>query len=212
MLEILSRPLPKKQIGRLLVVDLVVILVLLALPVRTSWNGYQEARAALKEQERLKGDYALRLGQARRAVHEQPIVLGEIRAAMALLTEGERYLRPPSDAARILEETRDLILGRGLTLVNLSQQDPRRQDEFHEQQIVVSVQGNFRDLLRLMHALQHQETFLIIDRINLRVAEPDERRPVLSLEASLRTILVEEITSFSQITRMLGDSTLTGGT
>lgn len=207
MLEILSRPLLKKQISKLLIVDLGVVLVLLAFPVRTSWDGYQQARDDLRDQELLQGDYLMRLRLAQQAVSGQPVVLGEIRAAMALLTEGERRLRPPSDAALILEEIRDLILNRGLELTTVTQQDPRRQAEFEEQQISIAVQGIFTELLRFIHALRHQETFMIVDRMILRVTEPDARRPTLILESSLRTVLVENITPFSEIAGMLGDTT-----
>ncbi len=209
MIEILSRPMPKKQIGRLLMVDLVVILVLLVLPVRTSWSSYVRARNAFKEQVTVQGEYAMRLGQARQAVKQQPVVLGEIRGAMALLTEGEQRLRPPSDAATILEEIRDLVLGRGVTLLNLTQQEPRIEASYQVQQIVLSVQGTFNELLRLMHAIRHQETFLITDRMSLQTAVPDDRNPRLTLDANIRTVLVENLITFSEISRMLGDSTLT---
>ena len=211
MIEILSRPLPKKQIGRLLMVNLVVILILLAVPVRTSWNGYKRARDAFKEQVTVQGGYALRLGQARLAVTQQPVLLGEIRGAMALLTEGDQRLRPPSDAATILEEIRDLILGRSVDLLSLSQQEPGIESGYQIQQIVLTVQGTFNELLRLMHAIRHQETFLITDRMSLQIAVPDGRNPRLTLDANISTILVENLTPFSEITRMLGDSTLTAG-
>jgi len=208
MLEVLSRPLPKQQIGRLLIVDLCVILVLLLLPVRTSWNGYREARSRLREQETLEEDYSNRLVQAERAVRQQPILLGEIRAAMALLSEGKRRLRPPADAATILEELRDLILGQRLDLLDISQPDSRRQTGFEERLMVISVQGSFNELVQFLHALRHRETYMVVDRMILQVAEPDDRRPVLTMEASLRTVLVEDITPFSQITSILADSTV----
>lgn len=209
MLEVLSRPLPKQQIGRLLIVDLCVILVLLLLPVRTSWNGYREARTKLRQQEMLKEDYTSRLGRAQQAVQQEPILLGEIRAAMALLSEGKRRLRPPADAATILEELRDLILGRRLDLLNISQPDSREQTGFEERLMVISVQGSFSELVQFLHALRHRETYMVVDRMILQVAEPDDRRPVLTMEASLRTILVEDITPFSQIMSILADSTVT---
>jgi hypothetical protein len=210
MIEILSRPLPKRQISRLLMVDLAVVLVLLALPVRTSWNSYQSARADLREQQRLQGEYAMRLSQAQRAVSDQPIIMGEIRASLALLSGEERRLRPPSDAATILEEIRDLILSRRLNLMSLTQQDPRRQSGFEEQQIVIVVQGSFIELMRLMHALRHQETFMITDRMILSVAEEDNRNPVLTMEANLRTVLVENVTPFRELAAIVGDTTEVG--
>ena len=209
MIEILSRPMPKKQIGRLLMVDLIVILVLLVLPGRTSWNSYIGARDAYNEQVTIQSGYASRLIQARQAVTQQPILLGEIRGTMALLTEEEQRLRPPSDAATILEEIRDLVLGRGVNLVNLTQLEPRIESSYQVQQIVLRVEGTFNELLRLMHAIRHQETFLITDRVTLQIAVPDDRNPQLTLEANISTILVENLTPFSEISRMLGDSTLT---
>ena len=209
MIEILSHPMPKKQISRLLMVDLIVILVLLALPVRTSWSSYIGARNAYDEQVTIQGEYAMRLGQARQAVRQQPVLLGEIRGAMALLAEGEQHLRPPTDAATILEEIRDLVLGRGVNLVNLTQQEPRIESSYQVQQIMLIVEGTFNELLRLMHAIRHQETFLITNKVILQIAEFDDRNPQLTLEANISTILVEDMTPFSEISRMLGDSTLT---
>ena len=209
MIEILSHPMLKKQISRLLMVDLIVILVLLVFPGRTSWSNYIKAKNAYKEQVTIQGEFAMRLGQARQAVRLQPILLGEIRGAMALLTEGEQSLRPPSDAATILEEIRDLVLSRGVNLLNLTQQEPRIEASYKVQQIVLSVQGTFNELLRLMHAIRHQETFLITNRMILEISEPDDRNPQLTLLANISTILVENLTPFSEISRMLGDSTLT---
>ncbi len=200
---------PKKQISRLLMVDLIVILVLLVLPVRTSWSSYIGAKNAYDEQVTIQGEYVTRLGQARQAVRQQPVLLGEIRGAMALLAEGEQHLRPSSDAATILEEIRDLVLGRGVNLVNLTQQEPRIESSYQVQQIVLIVEGTFNELLRLMHAIRHQETFLITNRVILQIAEFDDRNPQLTLEANISTILVEDMTPFSEISRMLGDSTLT---
>ncbi len=211
MIEILSRPLPKKQITKLLLVDLFVILVLMVFPGRNSWNSYVRARNALNEQVTIQGEYAMRLRQARQAVSQQPILLGEIRGDMALLTEEEQRLRPPSDAATILEEIRDLVLGRGVNLLNLNQLEPRIEASYQVQQIALSVQGTYNELLQLMHTIRHQKTFLITDRMSLEIAVPDDRNPQLTLEANISTILVEDLTPFSEISRMLGDSTLTAG-
>ena len=200
---------PKKQISRLLMVDLVVILFLLAVPGRSSWNSYNRARKAYEEQVTIQGDYARRLGQARQAVIQQPVLLGEIRGAMALLSEGEQSLRQISDAATILEEIRDMVLGRGVNLLNLTQQEPEIESGYQVQKILLTVQGTFNELLRLMHAIRHQETFLITDSMTLQITEPADRNPQLTLVANISTILVESLTSFSELSRMLGDSTLT---
>ncbi len=211
MIEILSRPMPKKQIIKLLLVDLIVIMVLLVFPVRNSWNSYSSARNAYKEQVTIQGEYAMRLGQANNAVRLQPVLLGEIRGNMALLTEEEQRLRPPSDAATILEEIRDLVLGRGVTLLNLNQVEPRIEVGYQVQQIVLSVQGTYNELLRLMHTIRHQKTFLITDRMSLEIAVPDNRNPQLTLEANINTILVDNLTPFSEISRMLDDLIQTEG-
>lgn len=211
MVEILSRPMLKKQISKLLLVDMIVILVLLLIPGRNSWNSYSRARNAYNEQVTIQREFTMRLRHASDAVRQQPVILGEIRGDMALLTEQEQRLRPHSDAATILEEIRDLVLGRGVDLLNLNQLEPRIDAGYQVQQIALSVQGTYNELLQLMYTIRHQKTFLITDRMSLEIAEPDDRYPQLTLEANINTILVKDLIPFSEISRMLGDSTLTAG-
>jgi len=144
----LSRPLPKRQISRLLLVDAVVILVLLAIPVRTGWKGYQTTRDQLVAQENRRNSVVAQLGDARRAEREQPILLGKIRANIDLLTETTRRLRPPSQSPAIMEEIRDFARRTGLERVNVQPRPVNEFEGFYRQPLILTASGSFTEIVR----------------------------------------------------------------
>lgn len=207
MFGTLSRPLPKKQISRLLLVDAAVILVLLLIPVRSGWNSYRNARNLLKAQVELRDSFVLRLGAAISAERNKPILLGEIRAATAVLSEGAQRLRAPAEISAILEDLRDLARGAGLSRIGINPGEIMRQTGFQDQGMILTAYGRYRNLLRFLHGLRNHRTFLIVEGLGLRVDEEHSSRPVLRLELNLRTFLVEDIMPLNQIVEMVADTT-----
>lgn len=191
MLGTLSRPLPKRQIGRLLMVDAAVIVVLLAVPVRRGWNDYAEAKRLLGDQVTARFEYMNRLGKAKLAETERPVRLGEIRGALDILAGEGRHLG--SEGPAILEELHTLSSERGLTQIVLDRLPPSIEEGYQIEGYVLNIQGRFERLLRFLHDLRNLKTYFIVERFNVRIAEEHDRNPTLVLELTLRTIVVEEL-------------------
>lgn len=205
MLGTLSRPLPKKQISRLLMVDAAVILVLLAVPVRRGWNGYTEAKRLLEIQTLAKLQYTTRLGEARQAETQRPVKLGEIRGALDILSGEGRHLG--SEGPAILEELHTASNARGIEEIALDRLPPAVQEGYVIEGYILNIQGRFERLLRFLHDLRNLDTYFVLERFNLRVAEEHSTNPTLALEMTLRTIVVEEMLPLDTITEMAIDTT-----
>jgi Tfp pilus assembly protein PilO len=203
----LSRPLPKKQISRLLLVDAAVIIVLLAMPVRMGWKGYQTSRDQLHAQEERRDHFMAQVGLAERAERQQPVLLGEIRADIDLLTETTRRLRPPVQSPAIMEEIRDFARQSGLERVSVQPRPMQTFEGFYRQPLFLTGYGSYSEILRVIHALRNRDTFLITETLTIRIEEADERNPVLRMELILHTLLAEELMPMSEITRVLADTT-----
>ena len=218
MFGTLSRPLPRKQISRLLLVDLAVIVVLVAFPVRSGWIEYRRAKDALTAQEEIAEGWKLEIIEARNAERERPLMIGEIRAAAALLSRSSQSLRSLGDVAAILEEVRDLAGRMNLDGITITPRDLNPQTGFQFYEMTVAVTGTFSEHLRFIHALQNQESLYIFSTMTLRVQTADARRPQLRMELGLRTVLVEDLIPLSEINRRVtelatgiaADSTATG--
>jgi hypothetical protein len=122
VIRTLSRPLPKKQISRLLIVDLVVIVILVAVPINSNYREYRLARTSLETQQQryTRSNLAVRL--ARVSEQRIPGTLGEIRAARDILAAHTRRLRHVAESAAIQEQVRDLVGRRQLNFVSLRAQ------------------------------------------------------------------------------------------
>jgi hypothetical protein len=205
MFGTLTRPLPKKQVSRLLYVDLAVILVLLIFPVRSAWSDYRSAKAALEEQESYADRWELDILTARRAERDRPVMIGEIRAAADQLARSNRSLRSPGDVAAILEEVRDLARRMNLENISINPRDPVPQDGFQYHEMTVSVTGTFSEHLRFINALRNQASLYIYSSLTLRVETADARRPQLRMELGLRSVLVEDLMPLAEINRLVNE-------
>jgi len=203
----LSRPLPKKQISRLLLVDAAVIIVLLAMPVRMGWKGYQTSRDQLQAQIVRRDRFMAQVGAAEQAERQQPVLLGEIRADIDLLSGATRRLRPPVQSPAIMEEIRDFARQSGLERVSVQPRPLQTFEGFYRQPLFLTGYGSYAEIIRVIHALRNRDTFLITETLNIRVEEADERNPVLRMELTLHTLLAEELMPMSEIIRTLADTT-----
>jgi len=208
MFETLSRPLPKKQISRLLFVDLAVILVLIVFPVRSGWTSYNNAKAALLEQEGYQGRYAFDLAQALQAGKDRPLVVGEIRAASTMLSEGSQSLRSPGEVASILEEVRDLARRMSLDGVSVTPRNLDPQTGFQLHEMIISAIGTYREHLNFVHALRNHTSLFMISTLTLRVETEDPRAPQLRMELGLRTVLVEDLIPLEEINRIVAEQSV----
>ncbi len=216
MFGTLSRPLPRKQISRLLFIDLAVIVVLVVFPVRSGWIEYRNAKMALTEQEEIAEGWEMEILMAARAERDRPLLIGEIRAASAQFSRSSQSIRSQSAVAAILEEVRDLARRMNLDGVAITPRglDPQTGFQFHE--MTVAVTGTFSEHLRFIHALQNQASLYIVFSMVLRVQTVDSRSPQLRMELGLRTVLVEDLIPLSEINRLVtelaADSTATDST
>jgi hypothetical protein len=207
MLETLNRPLPKRQIGRLMLVDLGVVLVLLLFPIRTSWKQFGEASRGRRDKQQQQLEYTLRLSQAVQAERLQPTLAGEIRSAVEVLEMNTRRLEQPEDSALIQEDLRRLVEARGLAMIGLSPREPVEGPGYQVRVFNLRTEGSFARHLRLIHDLRSSNVFLAFDRLNLVIANPETRPPGLRMEVELRTVLVPPSLSRQQIAAMLADTT-----
>lgn len=205
MFETLTRPLPKKQISRLLFVDLAVILVLIVFPVRSGWSSYNNAKAALLEQQSYEAQYLRQFGAAMRAQNNRPLALGEIRAASSMLSEGVQSLRSPGEVAAILEEVRDLARRMNLDGVTVAPRNLDPQTGFQLHEMIVSSVGTFKEHLEFIHALRNQTSLFMVSRLTLRVETEHPRTPQLRMELGLRTVLVEDLIPMEEINRIVAE-------
>ena len=202
MFETLTRPLPKKQISRLLFVDLAVILVLIVFPVRSGWSSYSDAKAALLEQKSYEARYLGEFDAAMQAQRNRPLAVGEIRAASSMLSEGSHSLRSPGEVAAILEEIRDLARRMNLDGVTVAPRNLDTQTGFQLHEMVVTSVGTFREHLEFIHTLQNQTSLFMVSRLILRVETEHPRTPQLRMELGLRTVLVEDLIPLEEINRI----------
>jgi len=205
MFETLARPLPKKQISRLLSVDLAVILVLIIFPVRSGWTSYTNAKEALLEQEGMQDQYAFDLAGAMQAGKDRPLVVGEIRAASTMLSEGSQSLRSPGEVASILEEVRDLARRMSLDGVSVTPRDLNPQIGFQLHLMNISAVGTYKEHLNFIHALRNHTSLFMISTLTLRIDTEDPRTPQLRMDLGLRTVLVEDLIPLSEINRIVAE-------
>ncbi len=205
MFETLARPLPKKQISRLLFIDLAVILVLIVFPVRSGWIAWTNAKVALLEQEVLQGGYAFDLAQATQAGRNRPLIVGEIRAASTMLSEGSQSLRSPGEVASILEEVRDLARRMSLDGVTVAPRNLNPQTGFQLHEMVISAVGTYKEHLSFIHALRNHTSLFMISGLTLRIETEDPRTPQLRMELGLRTVLVEDLIPLEEINRIVAE-------
>jgi Tfp pilus assembly protein PilO len=206
MLDTLNRPLPKRQISRLLLVDLAVVVVLLVLPIRTSWRQHTEARQGHQDQQTRQTQLTLRIGQARQAEREEPILIGEVRSAAEVLLMNSRRLRQPGESAIIQEDLRRLVERMGLELIGLTAREPLQQPGFQERVFNLRTTGSFQQHLQFIDQIRNSDVFLTFDRLNLQLADPEARPPGLRMEAELRTILVPPVISMADLATILADT------
>jgi len=199
MFDTLSRPIPRRQISRLLYVDLAVILVLVIFPVRSGWVAYRAARDARDEQQGITLGWDRQIRQARQADREHPQLIGEIRAASSMLARQSRSLRSPEEVAAILEEVRDLAVRMNLGGVTITPRALEPQTGFQLHEMMVSSTGTYREHLEFIHALRNQTGLFIFSAMTLRVETDDARRPRLRMELGPRTVLVEDLIPLSEI-------------
>lgn len=211
MIGTLSRPLPKKQIGRLLVVDLAVIVLLVAVPIRSNWTEYRLVRRGLATQQQHYEQFTRSLKLARNAEQRIPGTLGEIRAARDILATHTRRLRHVAESAAIQEQIRDLVGRRRLSFMALRAQRATAYEGFEVQPMTLGVEGSFNRLLGLLLELRNLDTMIQVGRIQLqqapRIAGGSSG---LQMSAELKTVLVKEEASLSQITSILSDTTWIG--
>ncbi|MFC1500502.1 hypothetical protein ACFL6T_05765 [Candidatus Zixiibacteriota bacterium] len=208
MFETLARPLPKKQISRLLFVDLAVILVLVIFPVRSGWIAYTNAKAALLEQQEYQSSYLTQLSEATRAERNRPTVVGEIRAASMMLSEGSQSLRSPGEVASILEEVRDLARRMSLDGVNVAPRNLNPQTGFQLHEMVISAVGTYKEHLNFIHALRNNSSLFMISSMSLRLETEDPRTPQLRMELGLQTVLVEDLIPLEEINRIVAEQSV----
>ncbi len=206
MFETLNRPLPKRQVSRLLLVDLVVVVVLVLLPIRTSWRQYSNARQSHLDQQTRQTELTRRIGQARQAEREQPNLLGEVRSATEVLQMISRRLRQPGESAIIQEDLRRLVEGGRLEMIGLTAREPVQQIGFQERLFNLRTTGSFRQHLQLIHQLRNSDVFLAFDQLNLQLADPEARPPGLRMEAELRTVLVPPVISMADLATIVADT------
>lgn len=206
MIDTLNRPLPKRQISRLLLVDLAVVVVLVLLPIRTSWRQYNDARQGHQDQQARQRELTLRIGQARQAEREEPTLLGEVRSAAEVLQMNSRRLRTPGESALIQEDLRRMVEGQGLEMIGLTAREPVEQAGFQERIFNLRTTGTFLQHLQLIHRLRHSGIFLAFDRLNLQLADPEARPPGLRMEAELRTVLVPPVISMADLAAVVADT------
>lgn len=217
MIGTLSRPLPRRQIGRLLLVDLVVILILVGFPVRTNWDNYAAARKALRDQEVAQSSFTLRVARAQQARHRVPVMIGEIRAGSDLLSRRRRKLRAVFETADIQEDIRDLVRRRRLTYLGMRPQEPTLQEAYQVRSFSLDVQGTFSNLLRFLYELRNMDSMIFVERVRIEQAAASGIRGApgassqstgnLHMRAELRTVLVEQEISVDAISEVLADST-----
>ncbi|MFC1627503.1 hypothetical protein ACFL3H_00135 [Gemmatimonadota bacterium] len=205
MFDTLARPLPKKQISRLLFVDLAVILVLIVFPVRSGWIALNNAKAALQVQQGYQTQYLTQIGEATQAGRNRPRVVGEIRAASTMLSEGSQSLRSPGEVASILEEVRDLARRMSLENVNVAPRNLNPQTGFQLHEMVITAAGTFKEHLNFIHALRNQTSLFIVTGLTLRIETEDPRTPQLRMELGLRTVLVEDLIPLEEINRIVAE-------
>jgi len=215
----LSRPLPKKQISRLLLVDLAVIVVLVGLPVRTSWNDYTAARNALREQDEERNYYTQQTTLAQGARNQMPVTIGEIRALNDVLQNKTRKMRGAVETADIQEDIRDLVRTRRLTYLGLRPQEPVPYQGFLTRSLTLDVQGTFSRLLRFLYELRNMDSMILVGRVRFERAASTTMPGMpgatasqpqtgdLLLRAELLTVHVDEQISPAEIIRVVTDST-----
>jgi Tfp pilus assembly protein PilO len=207
----LSRPLPKKQISRLLIVNLAVIVVLLAVPINSNYRDLKLAREAMQDQQRNQTVFNASLRTARDAELRIPGTLGEIRAARDILASHTRRLRHVAESAAIQEQVRDLVGRRQLNFMALRAQAATPYEGFEVQPMTLGVEGSFNRLLGLLHELRNLDTMIQIGRIQLqRAPSVAGGGGGLQMSAELRTVLMEEEASLDEITSILSDTTWIG--
>lgn len=202
----LSRPLPKQQIRRLIWVYAVVILVLIALPIRSSWLDYQEARAEVAMQQQLRDRYTRQVREAQLAEAQRASVLGAIQAAVDILEERSGALRRPGDWPILLEELREVVNRSGVELLTLSPGEARDVEGHMVRNVRVRGEGTFQEHLRLLNLLRNYRTLFLNDQLTVQVIEDARRSPVLQMEVALRTVLAEDPIRLDEVERLIEET------
>ncbi|MFC1595308.1 hypothetical protein ACFL3X_00130 [Gemmatimonadota bacterium] len=205
MFETLARPLPRKQISRLLFVDLAVILVLIVFPVRSGWIAYNNAKTALLEQQMWQDQYAGEIYLATQADRSRPLMIGEIRAASTMLSEGPQSLRSPGEVAAILEEIRDLARRMSLDGISVAPRNLNPNTGFQLHEMIITAVGTFTEHVAFIHAVRDQTSLFMIPPLILRVETEDPRTPQLRMELGLSTVLVEDLIPLMEINRIVAE-------
>ncbi len=215
--DTLSRPLPKRQIRRLIWVYAAVILVLLALPIRSSYLDYESAREEVDVQQRLRDQYAQQVREARVAEAQKPALLGEIEAAADLLEERSDALRPPEAWPILLEDLREEVGRSGVELLTLSPGEAVEVAGHEVRTVRLRVEGTFEEHLSLLNRIRNYRTLLLGDQLTFQVTTEARRSPSLQMDLAMRTVLaedpirLEEVRTLIQETRQtLPDTTSTG--
>lgn len=205
MIGTLSRPLPKRQIWRLLAVHLSVVLVLIALPIRTSYREYQQVRSDAAIQERLQNNNLSLIQQARQAERDRPAVLGEVAAALDMLQTRTRRIPSPEEWAEVVQGLRDLVQRARLDLISLQFSEPEVVGAMQVRTIRLRAEGNFALILTFLRQLRTNHTLFLIDALDLRSTASATRPPRLVMEVGLRTVFAPEPPPLSSVADMLPD-------
>ena len=206
MIDSLSRPQPKRQVGRFLMASMAVVLVLVLLPVRSSWNDFKAAQTdyqVIKDQELY---YQGRRGEANQAMRNIPAITGEILGLETMLARRTRQLRTTVETAGIQEEIRDLVQRRGLSNFNLSSRAESEHEGYQLRSLMLNVEGTFQGLLRFLNEVRSMNTVLQVGQVNIS-GSPDPNRSALVMSVELRLVLVEDQFNFEGIRAVLNDST-----
>ncbi|MFO7769065.1 MAG: hypothetical protein R6W82_08965 [bacterium] len=189
--DTLSRPLPKRQIRRMIWVYAAVILVLLALPIRGSYLEYQTAHEEVEAQQRLRDRYTRQVREARVAESQKATLLGEIEAAVDILEERSGAVRRPEEWPILLEELRDAVNRSRVSLLSLSPEEAREAGGHQVRSVRLRVEGGFQSHLRLLNTLRNYPTLFLSDQITFQVTGEARRSPTLQMEVTYRTLLAE---------------------
>ena len=204
--DTLSRPLPKRQIRRLVWVYAAVILVLIALPVRSSYLDYQQARDEVDVQEELRERYTRRVQEARLAESRKAALLGEIEAAADVLTARREAVRRPEEWPILLEELRDAVSRSRVDLVSLSPGEVRSVGGHQVRNVRLRVEGSFDGHLRLLNTLRNYRTLLLSDQLTLQVLEEARRSPTLQMEAAYRILMAEDPIRMDEVEQLIEET------
>jgi Tfp pilus assembly protein PilO len=206
MFEILSHPLPRKQIRRLILVDVCVVLVLVAFPVRIGYLDFQQARREVAAQMQVRDNYLEQLRLARSAESEQPMMAGEIRAAVDQLADRGRRLSAIDDWPVLIQELRQLVDESGLDQATVNTFTPLEGAEYSRHRVALRVEGDFVRILRFLHRLRRHRTYYTVDSVQLQLVDSATRPPRLAMNADLYTVLVPVPLSLPRIQTILADT------